>query len=287
MLNEVRILPLSRLIGVVAIVAALAAMFLVSPSYAQEAPDASPEAPDEQDAQETGTRVFLEIEAPGGEPVNKGDTFLVYVMVSDVEGLSAFDFQLGYDRDRIQPVPLNADEDAPTPTPFAGTPVDATEDTIENVLVEGEAGQFVADSPRGSLCSGPFTRGSLQGRVLTLCAGVAPPPCLGGPEGVDGSGLLGTVVFKSRGGEMTDILLLQSSLVFDDVEPPCDPEEDLTLIRIPHERGGPVTVLLSGGGSSSVLLIVIIAVVIVVVLGAGLGGYLLYQRRDASPEASA
>ncbi|MCH7699919.1 MAG: hypothetical protein IH865_13365 [Chloroflexi bacterium] len=290
MLNDVRTLPPLRLIAWIAIVAALAAIFLVSPSYAQEAPDASPEAsdaspeaPDEQDTQETGTRVFLEIEAPGGEPVNKGDTFFVHVMVADVENLSAFDFQLGYDRERVQPVSRDDDDSGGTPTADGelGVGVEGGD-----VRVQGELGQFVADSPRGSLCSGPFVRGSLQDRVLALCAGVAAPPCLGGPEGVDGSGRLGTVVFKSRGGETTDIVLVQSNLVLDDVEPPCDPELDLTLIRIPHDSGGPVTVLLSGGGGSSVLLIVIIAVVVVAVLGGGLGGFLLYQRRNASSVAS-
>ncbi len=288
MQNETSTRPPLRLIGWIAIVAALAAMFLISPSYAQEtpdaspdAPDASPEAPDEQDTQDTSTRVFLEVEAPTGEPVDKGDTFLVHVMVSDVEGLSAFDFQLGYDPDRIEPVPLDADDNVSTPTVDGELGVGGGD-----VLVDGELGQFVADSPRGSLCSGPFTRGTLQDTVLALCVGVAPPPCLGGPAGVGGSGRLGTVVFKSRGGEMTDIVLLQSGLVQDDVEPPCDPEDELALVRIPHESGGPVTVLLSGGGSSSTLLIVIIAVVVVVVLGAGLGGYLVYQRRGAASAAS-
>ena len=278
---EARTRPPLRMIGWIVIVAALAAMFFVSPTYAQEAPDASPEAPDELDTQDTSTRVFLEIEAPGGEPVEDGDTFFVHVMVSDVEGLSAFDFQLGYDRDRVRPVPLDTDDSVSTPTTDGALGASGGD-----ALVEGELGQFVADSPRGSLCGGPFIRGSLQDVVLALCAGVAAPPCLGGPAGVDGSGRLGTVVFKSRGGEMTDIVLVQSNLVLDDVEPDCDPEGDLVLIRISHDRGGPVTVLLSGGGSSSVLLFAIIAVVIVAVLGAGLGGFLLYQRRDASSAAS-
>ena len=280
MKDETRARPPLRLIGWIA-AAAVAAMFLVGPSYAQEAPDASPEAQDEQDSQDTGTSVFLEVEAPGGEPVAKGDTFLVHVMVSGVEDLSAFDFQLGYDPDRVQPIRLDDEEDASTPTAEGELGVEGGD-----VLVEGELGQFSADSPRGSLCSGPFIRGSLKGQVLALCVGVAPPPCLGGPAGVDGSGRLGTVEFKSRGGEMTDIVLLQSSLVLDDVEPPCDPQGDLTLIRITHDRGGPVTVLLSGGGTSSVLLIAIIAIVVVAVLGAGLGGFLLYQRRGASSVAS-
>lgn len=270
-----------RLIGWIVIIAALAAMFLVGSARAQEAPDVTPEATEAPDTQETDTRVFLEIEAPSGEPVDKGDTFFVHVMVSNVEGLSAFDFQIGYDQESVRPVPRDAADVEGTPEPEGdlGT-------TGGDVLVEGEIGQFVADSPRGSLCSGPFTREALGDTVLALCAGVAAPPCLGGPEGVGGSGTLGTVVFQSRGGEMTDIVLTQSNLVRDDVEPPCDPTGDFVLIRIPHERGGPVTVLLTGGGSSSVLLIVIIAVVAIAVLGAGLGGYLLYQRRETSPAAS-
>ncbi len=281
MRSDVNTRPPMRLIGWIAIVAAFAAMFLIGPAYAQEAPDASPEAPDEQETQETSTRVFMELEAPGGEPVHKGDTFLIHVMITDVEGLSAFDFRLGYDADRVKPVSLDADGSASTPTVDGDIGVGGGD-----VLVEGELGQFVADSPRGSLCSGPFTRRTLQDVVLALCVGVAPPLCLDGPSGVDGSGRLGTVVFESRGGDMTDVVLLESGLVLDDVEPPCDPEGDLTLIRIQHESGGPVTVLLSGGGSSSVLLIAIIAVVVAAVVGAGLGGYLLYQRRDASSAAS-
>ena len=269
--------PPKRLIGGIVNIAAFAAMFLFGSVYAQEAPDASPEAPDEIDAQDSGVRVFLEVEAPGEEPVDDGDTFLVHVMVSDVVGLSAFEFQLGYDEERVRPIPLDADGNAVTPTPFAGTPVASSEDEVENISVEGDVGQFLADSPRNSFCRGPSTIATLQERVLAVCAGVAPPSCLGGPPGVDGSGRLGTVVFQSRGGEMTDIVLVDSLLVLDDVDP-CDPAGELTPVRIPHDQGGPVTVALIGGDSSSIWLYVVIVVVVVAVLGAGLAGFLLYQR---------
>ncbi len=272
----------------------MAAMFLVSPSYAQEAPDASPEAPDaspeapdEQDTQDTGTRLFLEIEAPGGEPVDKGDTFIVQVMVADVENLSGFSYEIGFDPERIRPV-TREDQDVAPPTPFGGTPVPGSEDDdIGNIIVEGETGQMIADSPRNSLCIGPFVQSLSAGVVTAGCAGVSLPACLGGPSGISGSGTLGTVVFESRGGEMADITLVSPVLTSDDAEPPCEEDGELRPVTIESSSGPPVTVLLSGGGSSSsVLLIVIIAVVVVAVLGAGLGGYLLYQRRDASSAAS-
>ena len=79
---------------------------------------------------------------------------------------------------------------------------------------------------------------------------------------------------------MTDIALVQSDLVLDDVEPPCDPQEELVLIRILHTQGPPVTVVLKGGGSSSLLLIGVIVVLVVAVAGAGVGGFLLYRRRS-------
>ena len=286
MLNEVRALLSPRLIGWIAIVAALAAIFLVSPSYAQEAPDASPQAPDEQDTQESGTLVFLEVEAPGGEPVKKGDTFFVHVMVSDVENLSAFSYEIGYDPDRVRPVSQEGqDPDVATPTPFGGTPVPGSDDALQNILVEGEIGQMVAESPRNSLCAGPFVKSLSSGVVTAGCVGVSLPVCLGGPPGVSGSGTLGTIVFKSRGGDMTQLALASPVLTSDDVEPPCDPIE-LRPVTIASSSGSPVTVLLSGGGGSSVLLFVIIAIVVVAALGAGLGGYLLYRRREAPPAAS-
>ena len=84
--------------------AALGAMLFLSPVQAQEAPDAATDIPLETPVPQTDTRVFLEIEAPEGEPVNDGDTFFVNIMISDVENLSTFDFQLGYDRGRVEPI---------------------------------------------------------------------------------------------------------------------------------------------------------------------------------------
>ena len=261
-------------------IAALGALLFLSPVQAQETPDAATDSPLETPAPQAGTRVFLEIEAPLGEPVDDGDTFFVHVMIADVESLSAFDFQLGYDRERIEPIRL--DDDGGTPTVDGNLGVEGGD-----VLVAGEIGDFFADSPRDSLCSGPLIRPALQGRVLGLCAGVALPVCLGGPAGVDGSGRLATIEFKSKGGEMTEVALAQTTLVADDVEPPCDPQdEDFSPVVIEHSRGPTVTVLLSGGGGSGILLIAIIVIVVVVVLAAGLGGFLLYQRRSARPPDS-
>ena len=262
-------------------IAALGALLFLSPVQAQETPDAATDIPSETPVPQTDTRVFLEIEAPEGEPVNDGDTFFVHIMISDVESLSAFDFQLSYDRERIEPIRLDDD---------GGTPAAEGELRVEggDVLVAGEIGEFFADSPRDSLCTGPLIRPALQNRVLGLCAGVALPVCLGGPAGVDGSGRLATIEFKSKGGEMTEVALAQTTLVADDVEPECDPQsEDFRPVVIEHSQGPTVTVLLSGGGGSGILLIAIIVNVVVVVLAAGLGGFLLYQRRSAGSSSAA
>jgi hypothetical protein len=259
-------------VGILAIVGAL--LFVV-PVQAQEAPDAATDSPQETPIPQSGTTVFLEIEAPTGEPVDDGDTFLVHVMISDVEHLSAFDFQISYDRERIEPIRLDDDD---------GTPAGDGDLSVQggDVLVAGDIEQFLSDSPRGSLCSGPLIRPTLRDRVLGLCAGVALPVCLGGAAGLDGSGRLGTVEFKSKGGDMTEIALAQTTLVSDDVAPPCDPQDvEFAPIVIEHDQGPAVTVLLSGGGGSGILLIAIIVIVVVVVLGAGLGGFLLYQRRPS------
>ena len=262
-------------------IAALGALLFLSPVQAQETPDAATDIPSETPVPQTDTRVFLEIEVPSGQPVNDGDTFFVHIMIADVESLSAFDFQVDYDRERIEPIRLDDD---------GGTPAAEGELSVEggDVLVAGEIGEFFADSPRDSLCTGPLIRPALQDRVLGLCAGVALPVCLGGPAGVDGSGRLATIEFKSKGGEMTEVALAQTTLVADDVEPECDPQsEDFRPVVIEHSQGPTVTVLLSGGGGSGILLIAIIVIVVVAVLAAGLGGFLLYQRRSASSSSAA
>ncbi len=272
--------PLGSILRI-GILVALGVLLFLSPVQAQESPDAATDSPQETPVPQTDTRVFIEVEALTGEPVAKGDTFFVHIMISDVEHLSAFDFQIGYDRERIEPIRL--DDDRGTPTVDGDLGVEGGD-----ILVAGELGNFVADSPRGSLCSGPLIRPALRDRVLGLCAGVALPVCLGGPAGVDGSGRLGTIEFRSKGGEITEIALAQTTLVSDDVEPLCDPQDpNFTPIVIEHDQGPAVSVLLSGGGGAGILLISMIVIVIVVVLGAGLGGFLLYQRRSSpSPESS-
>lgn len=270
---------LSRVLGICTL-AILGALTVLSPAWAQEVPETPGGTPEQTPTAtaSTGTSVFLEVEAPTGEPVHDGDTFFVHIVVSDVEHLSAFDFQLGYDRERVEPVRQDEGEDA-TPAVDGELGVEGGDE-----LVAGELGQFLEDSPRGALCTGPFIRPSLENRVLGLCAGVALPVCLGGLPGVDGAGRLGTVEFKSKGGDMTEISLVQANLVSDDVAPPCDPtSDDFSPISIEHTIGPSVTVLLSGGGGMGILLIAIIAIVVVVALGAGLGGFLLYQRRTARP----
>ena len=258
----------------------LGALLFPGIAHAQEGPDAPTPDGQEPPITETNTSVFLEIEAPTDEPVDKGDTFLVHILVADVENLSAFGFQVEYDPDRIEPVRLDGEDVGPTLSPDETPTTDDLDLQGGDIRIEGDLGQFLADSARGSLCIGPTIRRASPGLVFGVCAGAAPPVCLDGPPGVDGSGRLASILFKSRGGEMTDIALVQSDLVLDDVEPPCDPQEELVLIRILHTQGPPVTVVLKGGGSSSLLLIGVIVVLVVAVAGAGVGGFLLYRRRS-------
>ena len=264
-----------RQLGLIAALLMSGAFLFAGVTAAQEDVDPTPtvaEAPGDTPT----TAVFLEIEAPTGEPVNKGDTFLVHVMVSDVENLSAFDFQLSYDDDRVEPIKLDDGQDATPVISDQGTPT--TDQTLDNTRVEGELGQFLADGDRDSLCSGPTVRSTLKERVLAFCVGVNLPVCAGGPAGVDGSGRLGTVVFKSRGGEMTQIGLVSSVLTSDDAGDPC---EDLVPVRIDHSLGPPATVALSGGGGSSGLIIILLAIVALAAV-AGVGGFLFYRQRMAS-----
>ncbi|MEX0786758.1 MAG: cohesin domain-containing protein [Dehalococcoidia bacterium] len=223
---------------------------------------------------ETGLRIEIVAEE---EPVPSGDRFEVQIFVDNVEHLSAFDFVLQYDPDRLLPV-AEGGEAVATPSTDPATEGEA------NVL--GELGQFLETSPRGesATCQGPYTLAAQRGNVLALCASIAPPVCLGGPDGASGSGMVGTVTFEARGGDMTTLRLVSSNLISDDVPPPCDPDSDSFIPqRIAHTTSE-ATVLLksSEGGISTLLLIAIVAVVVVVVLGGGGAAYYWYQRRSAS-----
>ena len=278
----------ARLAGLLAVIAAVVALLFLSPAGAQETPVptdaagtpvATPGAetpastPGAQETPVDVTGPVLRIEADQAvQPVKSGDQFEVRILVDNVEHLSAFDFVLQYDRDRLEPVVAGGE----------GTPTGGVSLTPGDAQIQGELGEFIRTGERGqtATCQGPYTTEARPGNVLALCASLALPVCLGGPAGASGSGLLASVFFKSKGGEMTTLRLSSSNLVSDDAEPPCDPEGELIPQRIPH-RVEDTTVLLSGGGGGSGLIIAVVAVVVVVaLLAAGGGAYYWYTRRS-------
>ena len=268
--------PLSRLAGVLAGFA-VAAFVLVTPVSAQETPEATET---QEPASPRSTRVRIQVDAEV-QPVHSGDEFEVWVVVDDVERLGSFGFHLLYDPDRVEPVRADG-EDIATVEPGDDLPSESVEPIAGDIRVLGELGELLSTGDRGVICAGPVIRRAEPGKVFAVCASPSPPVCLGGSVGVSGSGVLGRVVFKSKGGDMTSFSLSSLDLVADDVAPPCDPEDDLTPLRITHEQGGAVVVTLSGGGGiSTLLLVAIIAVVVVAVLAGTVAAFTWYQRRTA------
>ena len=203
-------------------------------------------------------------------PFNAGQEFDARVMVDNVDHLAGFSWTIGYDPKRLEPVKASGSWGTVGPTP----PL-----TLQGDSVKGRAvGEFLSTSARasGMFCAGPAAQNN---GVQTTCVTNNPPVCLGGPAGPSGSGLLGTVTFKSKGGGKTTLTLSTSELVADDVEPPCDPTQVVQTIPIPNRQQN-ADVLLTGGDSSSTMLYVIIAVIVVVVGVGGGGGYLWYRNRQ-------
>lgn len=220
------------------------------------------------------TLVRIEVD-PQTKPIPSGQEFEARVMVDNVEHLAGFSFTISYDPKRLQPVKPGSAEITPENTPVAG---------LSGNPVKGRAiGDILASSSRseGVICSGPVAQSST---VVAACVTRFPPICLGGPVGASGSGLLGAVYFKSKGGGPTTLTLAESDLVLDDVQPPCDPA-DIQVQAIPNRRENAPIDLAKGGGSSSTLLVVIIGLVVVVIVVGGTGGYLWYRRRQAGPSA--
>ncbi len=219
------------------------------------------------------TVVRIEVD-PQTKPIPSGQEFEARVMVDNVEHLAGFSFTISYDPKRLQPVKPSSAEITPGFTP-ADTPVAGLNG---NPVKHRAIGDIFASSPRkdGVICSGTVAQNST---VVAACVTRFPPICLDGPDGASGSGLLGAVYFKSKGGGPTTLTLAASDLVLDDVQPPCDPV-DFQVQAIPNRRENAI-IDLAKGGSSSTLLVVIIGVVVVVVIGGGVGGYLWYRRRQA------
>ncbi len=220
------------------------------------------------------TVVHIDVD-PQTKPIPSGQEFEARVMVDNVEHLAGFSFTISYDPKRLQPVTPGGAEITPGLTP-QDTPVAGLNG---NPVKNRALGDILASSPRseGVICSGPVAQNST---IVAACVTRFPPICLGGPAGASGSGLLGAVYFKSKGGGPTTLTLTESDLVLDDVQPPCDPA-DIQVQAIPNRRENVPIDLAKGGGSSSTLLVVIIGVVVVVIIAGGAGGYLWYRRRPA------
>jgi LPXTG-motif cell wall-anchored protein len=217
------------------------------------------------------TVVRIEVDAQT-KPIPSGQEFEARVMIDNVEHLAGFSFTISYDPKRLEPIKPSSAEITPELTP-QDTPVAGLNG---NPVKNRALGDILASSPRkdGVICSGPVAQNSA---VAAACVTRFPPICLGGAVGASGSGLLGAVYFKSKGGGPTTLTLAASDLVLDDVQPPCDPV-DFQVQAIPNRREN-VTIDLAKGGSSSTLLAVIIGVVVVVIIGGA--GYLWYRRRQA------
>ncbi len=277
-----------QLLGLIALLVVSAFLFL-SPVVAQETPEGTaqdtPIATPEDGAEPTvpaapdGTILRLEIDAPD-EPVPKGEEIEVTVLVEDVEHLAAFGLSIQYDPKRLEPVERELTEEAtPPPTPLEG------ESGAEETLVSAtDVGAFLATSERGEgmICPDPSAKG---GRVLLSCVTVGPPVCLDGLPGASGSGVLGRVLFKSKGGGVTTLDLINTSLALDDADP-CDPDALLQPPAIPHQVEGATIELASGGGGIPWVIVgPIIAVVVVLVIGGGVGGF-IWSRRGGSDTPS-
>lgn len=270
------------LVGVL-LSATILALSLSSLSQAQET---ETPAGDAQDAPDTVVRIEVGLE----EPLPAGEEFEALVFLDDVEHVAAFGFTIEYDPKRVEPV--RADDGGESAVPDPGLSGD---DTYAPRI--DDLGDFLLTSDRGSslLCllqvANEVVRDEETGttvdgvRSLTVdCVTAIPPVCLDGPEGASGSGLLGRLFFKSKGSGSTTLRLTSSTLILDDAQPPCDPD-DFGLQEIQHRQEDASVLLAGGGGGSSTLVIVIAVVAVAVVVVGGIGGYVWYQRREGGSSA--
>ena len=255
----------ARLLGLLGGVALLALLF--SPVHAQDQGTATPAStPGEQPV------VRMEIGAPK-QPIDSGQEFGVSVLVDNVQHLASFDFTIQFDPQKLEPVQEAATGSG---TPEAVPTTNITQGGRQNIRVDN-AGQFLSTSDRGQNVSCPvhFAQGST---VAVNCVTLAAPLCLGGPAGASGSGLLATVYFRSKGGGATKLTFAKTTLIPDDLDPPCDPEAIGSSPSISHRHEDSSVELSGGSGGSNGAIIGVVAVV-VVVLAAGAGGLLWYRRR--------
>ncbi len=227
---------------------------------------------------EVRTVVKITVEQPDGKPIPKGDEFEARVSVDNVEHLAGFSFKISYDPKRIEPVFIGSEQQGGTAG--QGTPQGGV---AQRAAKSASLGQFLTSSGRPEadlVCSDPV----VVGNTATVgCNLLGPPLCAGGAPGPSGSGLLGSLFFKSKGGGTTVLKLADSGLALDDIAPPCDISEegDIQIIAIPHRRQDATVELAKDSSNAAVLIGVIVGVVAAVVVVVGGAGYLWYRRRSA------
>lgn len=228
-----------------AVLLALSTVFAVG---AQETPgipeEILPKTPEPTEEVVSDTVVRIEIDAPA-DPVPEGEEFEAQVLVENVEHLAGFDFTIEYDPERV------------------------TYERLDDLAAFLESGE------RETLCGDPINR---DNTVIGFCTTINAPVCLGGPPGPNGSGLLGRVVFKSKGGGDTTLKLTKTTLALDDLQP-CDPESPVQAIA--HRRED-ASVNLVGGGGFPWLIVGPILGVAALLVGGGLAGFMWYRRRAAT-----
>ena len=199
-------------VGLIAGLSVLAVL-LIAPVAAQETPEGTPETPVEgQTPAATGTPepttntvVRIDVVAEKA-PVPKGDEIEAHVKVENVEHLAGFDFTITYEPKRLKPMEEELAE-----------PGDVREGVIGARVLD--VGQFLSTSPRGEgmVCDDP--KADLNNHTVTVsCVTAGPPVCLDGAEGASGSGLLGRVIFESKGGGTATLKLTDTTLVLDDYQ---------------------------------------------------------------------
>ena len=214
------------------------------------------------------------------QPIPKGDEFEVQVSLDNVEHLAGFSFKISYDPKRVEPVFIASQQqggNAEQETPQDGV--------AEKTAKSANLGQFLTSSGREEIvCGDPVIVGSSADVGCNL---LGPPVCAGGQPGVSGTGLLGSLYFKSKGGGTTVLKLADSGLVLDDLAAPCaiTEEADIQVIAIPHRRLDATVELAKDSGSGMLLIGVIVGVVAVVVVVGGGAGYVWYRRRQSNGTA--
>ncbi|MBI4571163.1 MAG: hypothetical protein HY723_04380 [Chloroflexi bacterium] len=214
-------------------------------------------------SQAQAQQTVVRLQVDGSQPVESGDTFRLTVLVENVEHVAAFAAVIGYDPDRLEPV-----KDPEGISPGEG---------MVPVLVE-DLGQFIMENgERQSMICRPSLADTATYTITITCNTAEAPLCLGGPPGASGSGVLGRVVFESKGGGLTTLELTDAQLVLDDLVSDCS-----NTLEIEHTREDATVELIGGGGGSNTVVIVVAVGVGAAVIIIALAGVAWYRRRPVS-----